>query len=93
MSWSILEIARPWDSLDGVPMHLRGQVKRAQDARMYGDLDIPRVGDTVAATWDRDRPGVVTRVNLPGVYFTLPDGTEHSTGIRGMVLVSRKPSN
>ena len=51
---------------------------------------MPRVGDTVAATWDRDRPGVVTRVSLPTVYFTLPDGTKHSTGVQGMVLVSRK---
>ena len=61
------------------------------DPRSYPGVEMPRVGDTVAPTWGRDRsPGVVTRVSLPTVYFTLPDGTEYSTGVQGMVLVSRK---
>jgi len=89
---NLFEIAAPWNNLDDVPMHLRGQVKRARDARMYADIDIPKVGDLVTIRYGTHagQPGMVTRVDLPTVYFTYPDGVEFSSGIRGITLASKK---
>ena len=89
---NLFEAAAPWNNLDDVPMHLRGAVKRARDARMYADCDIPKVGDLVSSDWGnyKGHPAVVTRIDLPTVYFTYPDGTESSSGIRGIKLLDDK---
>jgi|TARA_R110002110_G_scaffold198240_1_gene408443 hypothetical protein len=92
MSWNLLPIAQPWNNLNDVPVHLRGMVKRARDSRLYAELDVPAAGDVVKCNWDRDKEitAVVTAIDLPTVYFVYPDGTESSSGIRGITLVSRK---
>ena len=51
MGWPILEVAAPWNSLDNVPLHMRAPVKRAQDARNYADIRLPRVGDLVSINY------------------------------------------
>ena len=80
----------PWNSLDDVPVHLHGQVKRARDARLYADVTVPRTGDLVTIRYGTHagQPGMVTSVNLPTVYFTYPDGVEFSSGIRGIEVIS-----
>ena len=76
------------DDLSDVPFHLRGQVKRARDARHYADITMPKVGDLVTINYGH-HPGkaaVVTYVNPPTVRFTYPDGTEGTSGVRGVKL-------
>ena len=92
MGWPILEVAAPWNSLDNVPLHMRASVKRAQDARNYADIRMPRVGDLVSINYGphAGAPGLVTYVNPPDVRFTYPDGKEYSSGVRGVRLVQLK---
>jgi len=80
----------PWNSLDDVPVHLRGQVKRARDARLYADVTVPRTGDLVKSNWGNRKHlvAVVTHVDLPTVYYTWPDGEQDSNGIRGIEVIS-----
>ena len=92
MSWPILEVAAPWDSLDDVPLHMRASVKRARDARNYADITMPKVGDLVSINYGYNpgQPAVVTYVNPPDVRFIYPDGKEGSSGVRGVKIVSQK---
>jgi len=92
MSWDILGVAAPWNSLDNVPLHMRASVKRAQDARNYADITMPRVGDLVSINYGHHpgKPGLVTYVNAPDVRFIYPDGKEGSSGVRGVRLVQFK---
>ena len=80
------------DSLDDVPMHMRGPVKRARDARRYADMTMPKVGDLVTINYGYHpgKPAVVTYVNPPSVDFTYPDGKEYQSGVRGVRLVQFK---
>ena len=80
------------DDLNDVPFHLRGQVKRARDARWYADITMPRVGDLVSINYGPHpgKPAVVTYVNPPSVDFTYPDGKEYQSGVRGVRLVQLK---
>ena len=76
------------DNLSDVPFHLRGQVKRARDARHYADITMPRVGDLVSVRYGPHpgMPAVVTYVNAPTVRFTYPDGIEFTSGVMGVKL-------
>ena len=89
---NIFEIAAPWEDLDLVPFHMRGPVKRAQDARNYADITMPKVGDLVSINYGYHpgKPALVTYVNPPDVRFTYPDGKEGSSGVRGVKIVSQK---
>jgi len=80
------------DDLNDVPFHMRGQVKRARDARRYADITMPKVGDLVMINYGPHpgKPAVVTYVNAPDVKFIYPDGRESSSGVRGVKLVSQK---
>ena len=80
------------NNLDDVPMHMRGSVKRARDARQYADITMPKVGDLVTINYGYHpgKPAGVTYVNPPAVRFVYPDGTEGSSGVRGVKLVSKK---
>ena len=77
------------DDLSDVPPHMRGQVKRARDARRYADITMPKVGDLVTINYGHHpgKPAVVTYVNPPDVRFIYPDGKEGSSGVRGVKLV------
>ena len=92
MSWPILEVAAPWDSLDDVPLHMRASVKRARDARNYADITMPRVGDLVSINYGPHptKPALVTYVNPPSVGFVYHDGKEYQSGVRGVRLVQLK---
>jgi hypothetical protein len=92
MSWDILGVAAPWNDLNDVPVHLRGQVKRARDARLYAGITIPKVGDLVSINygWHPGQPALVTKVDTPTVWFTYPDGKEGTSGVRGVKLVQFK---
>ena len=87
---NLFEAAAPWADLDDVPVHMRGQVKRARDARHYADITMPKVGDLVTINYGYHpgKPAVVTYVNPPDVRFVYPDGTEGSSGVRGVKLCS-----
>jgi len=89
---NIFEIAAPWDDLNDVPLHMRGQVKRARDARAYADITMPKVGDLVMINYGYHpgKPALVTYVNPHDVRFTYPDGKEGSSGVRGVKIVSQK---
>ena len=80
------------NNLDDVPMHMRGPVKRARDARMYADMTMPKVGDLVTINYGYHpgKPAVVTYVNPPDVRFVYPDGKEGSSGVRGVKVISCK---
>ena len=88
---NLLEAAAPWE-LDDVPLHMRGPVKRARDARAYADITMPKVGDLVTINYGYHpgKPALVTYVNAPDVRFIYPDGKEGSSGVRGVKLVSQK---
>ena len=88
---SLFEAMLP-SNLDDVPMHMRGPVKRARDARQYADITMPKVGDLVTINYGYHpgKPAVVTRVDAPTVWFTYPDGKESTSGVRGVKLVSKK---
>ena len=89
---SLFEAAGLYGDLNDVPVHMRAQVKRARDARQYADIDMPKVGDLVKINYGHHpgKPAVVTYVNAPDVRFVYPDGTEGSSGVRGVKLVSKK---
>ncbi len=89
---NIFEIAAPWEDLDLVPFHMRGPVKRAQDARRYADITVPKVGDLVTVNYGPHpgKPALITSVSLPTIRFIYPDGVDFSSGIRGVTLVSQK---
>ncbi len=89
---SLFEEAGLYGDLNDVPVHMRAQVKRARDARRYADIDMPKVGDLVMINYGYHpgKPAVVTYVNPPDVRFVYPDGTEGSSGVRGVKLVSKK---
>ena len=89
---SLFEAAGLYGDLNYVPVHMRAQVKRARDARRYADIDMPKVGDLVKINYGHHpgKPAVVTYVNAPDVRFVYPDGTEGSSGVRGVKLVSKK---
>ena len=80
------------DDLSDVPFHMRGQVKRARDARQYADMTMPKVGDLVTINYGYHpgKPAVVTYVNPPDIRFVYPDGKEGNSGVRGVKLVSEK---
>ncbi len=90
MSWDVLGAAAPWN-LNDVPVHMRGSVKRARDARAYADITMPKVGDLVMINYGYHpgEPAVVTYVNPPDVRFVYPDGKEGSSGVRGVKIVSQ----
>ena len=89
---SLLEAAGLYGDLNDVPVHMRAQVKRARYARRYADITMPKVGDLVMINYGYHpgKPAVVTYVNPPDVRFVYPDGTEGSSGVRGVKLVSKK---
>jgi len=86
---SLFDAVIPWNGLDDVPVHLRGQVKRARDARLYAGITIPKVGDLVSINygWHPGKPAVVTKVDAPTVWFTYPDGKEGTSGVRGVKVI------
>ena len=89
MSWSLLEAAAPWDDSSLVPVHLQRQHKYALYARQY---DIPKRGDLISVSLFKREEfelAMVTRVDVPSVYYTWPDGKECSTGIASVTIVKR----
>lgn len=81
---SILESAL-WASIDNYPDHLQAHIKRNR----YRGEHIPKVGDLVTCnhSWYPGQPAMITKVDVPTVYFTYPDGKEGTSGIRGIKVL------
>ena len=60
------------DDLSDVPFHLRGQVKRARDARHYADITMPKVGDLVTINYGHHpgKPGTPQHGDKNGILWS-----------------------